>query len=188
LNRLVDPGAVFAGWVGLGVAVVVVLAFGLIIPVQALVLVSAPVIGLVVGAYANSRAERWRPRLRAFANASYAALVAGVSLALLYVLVRAVFIYGDAGSLPNGKGLECQPGPACVYARYVAEGRTSELVALGIRNEAEFATAIQGELVMVGATLAILTVAAGAVAGTWRAIASVPSARQGTRDAGAVTS
>ena len=37
-GRFVDRGSVFAGYVGIGMAIVVVIAFALVIPVQTLVL------------------------------------------------------------------------------------------------------------------------------------------------------
>ena len=64
MSRFVDPGAKFAGWVGLGMALVVVIAFALIIPIQPIVFLIAPLAGVLIGVYANVRAERWRPRGR----------------------------------------------------------------------------------------------------------------------------
>ena len=58
---------------GIGMAIVVVIAFALIIPVQTLVFLAAPLCGLVIGNYANSRSGRWRPMRRVFANAAWAA-------------------------------------------------------------------------------------------------------------------
>ncbi len=100
--RFIDPGAVFGGWVGLGTAIVLAMAFELIIPVQALVFLLAPLMGVLIGVYANVRSERWRPRGRVLANAAYAGLVTGVAMALIYVGLRLVFIYGDTGALPDG--------------------------------------------------------------------------------------
>lgn len=174
MNRLIDPGALFAGWVGIGVAVVLALAFELIIPVQILVFLLAPVIGLLIGLYANWRAERWRPRLRAVANAAWAAAVTGVSLALLYVVVRFVFVYVDTGALPNGARLDCQTGPDCVYARYVDLGQATELAALGITDAASYETAVQRDLVYSGVALVVLTLAGGLVGGSWRALSRPP--------------
>ena len=66
---VVDRGAIFAGWVGLGMAVVIAIAFELIIAVQTLVFLFAPIAGLLIGVYANARSERWRPLRRVIANA-----------------------------------------------------------------------------------------------------------------------
>ena len=53
LGRLVDPGAVFAGWVGVGMALVIAIAFELIIAVQPIVFLVAPFAGILIGGYAN---------------------------------------------------------------------------------------------------------------------------------------
>ena len=53
-GRFIDRGSVFAGYVGIGMAIVVVIAFALIIPVQTLVFIAAPLCGLVIGNYANT--------------------------------------------------------------------------------------------------------------------------------------
>jgi hypothetical protein len=174
LNRLIDPGGLFAGWVGVGVAVVLVLAFELIIPVQPIVFLLAPAIGLLIGVYANFRAQRWRPRSRALANAAWAALVTGISLALLYVVVRFVFVYGDTGSLPSGERLDCRTGPGCGYARWIDLGRADDLAAVGITDSASYEAAVQGELVNTGLVLVVLTVAGGLVGGTWRGVSRPP--------------
>ena len=137
-DRFLDKGAIFAGWVGLGMAVVVALAFELIVPVQALVFLMAPLMGAVIGIYANVRAERWRPRGRVMANALYAGAVTGLAVAVFYVAIRLIFIYGDGGSLPDGTTLTCNIGPDCVYQRLVIEeertGTTGDLVAEGITD------------------------------------------------------
>ena len=95
-SRLLDKGAILAGWVGIGVAIVVGISFALIIAVQPLVWLAAPIAGVLVGSYANHRSARWRPRWRVLANAAWAGLVTGVSLALFYAAVRLLFVYFDA--------------------------------------------------------------------------------------------
>ena len=116
MNRVVDQGAVFAGWVGIGMALVLAIAFELIIPVQTLVFLLAPLMGVLIGVYANVRSERWRPRGRVLANAAYAAVVTGVAVAVLVRrALRLVFIYGDTGAMPDGTSIACQTGPDCIY-------------------------------------------------------------------------
>ena len=124
-SRLLDKGAILAGWVGVGVAIVVVISFALIIAVQPLVWLAAPIAGVLVGSYANHRSARWRPRWRVLVNAAWAGLVTGVSLALFYAAVRLLFVYFDAGYRPESQGgqIDCARGPECVYMRYVDEGR-----------------------------------------------------------------
>src|SRR4029078_3634309 len=92
-----------------------------------LVFVLAPLMGVLIGVYANVRSERWRPRARVLANAAYAAVVTGIAVAALYIVLRLVFIYGDTGALPDGTSLTCNTGPDCIYARYVAAGEAGEL-------------------------------------------------------------
>src|SRR3954468_10318161 len=102
MSRVIDRGARFAGWVGIGMALVLAIAFELIIPVQTVVFLLAPLMGVLIGVYANVRSERWRPRGRVLANAAYAGVITGVAIAVLYLLLRLVFIYGDSGALPDG--------------------------------------------------------------------------------------
>ena len=62
LSRFIDRGAIVAGWIGLGTAVVLVIAFGLVVPIQPVVFVLALPVGLLIGWYANAKSERRRPR------------------------------------------------------------------------------------------------------------------------------
>jgi hypothetical protein len=173
-QRVVDAGAIFAGWVGLGMALVLAIAFELIIPVQTLVFLLAPLVGVVIGVYANVRSERWRPRGRLVANAIWAGLVTGIGLALLYVVIRLVFIYGDTGSLPDGTSLDCRTGPGCIYQRYVEAGLAGELDSLGITDAASLEAAAWRELTLTGAGLVVLTVAGSVVGGVARGFVPPP--------------
>jgi hypothetical protein len=137
-GRFIDRGALFAGYVGLGMALVIAIAFELIIAVQSLVFLIAPIAGLVIGGYANQRSERWRPMKRVFANAVWAALVSGVALAVMYAALRLLFIFADTGSLPTGGQLSCRPGPDCTYQRYVLDGRAAELAGYGVTDGPSF--------------------------------------------------
>jgi hypothetical protein len=168
MSRVIDPGAVFAGWVGLGMAVVVVIAFELIIPVQPLVFLIAPGVGLVIGIYANVRAERWRPRLRALANAGWAGLVTAVGMAVVYVGIRLVFIYADTGLLPDRTQLECRTGPECSYVRYVAAGSAVELAEQGITDAGSFEAAALRDLATAGMGLIMLTLGGAVIGGFGR--------------------
>ncbi|MFV2064608.1 MAG: hypothetical protein ACC726_14025, partial [Chloroflexota bacterium] len=143
-GRVLDRGAIFAGWVGLGMAVVIAMSFELIIAIQALVFISAPFAGILIGYYANQRSERFRPRWRLFVNAGYAGMVTGVSLALIYVGLRLLFIYADSGYRPEPAGgqLDCTTGPQCTYARFVAEGFGADLAADDINDAAAFESAV----------------------------------------------
>lgn len=150
MSRLVDRGAIFAGWVGIGMAAVIVLSFELVIPLQAVVFLCAPLAGLLIGYYANSRSEigpragdaplRW-PRM--LGNALYAGLVTGLSLAILYGAVRLLFFYADQGYQPNGQGgaATCRAGADCVFQRYLADpSSAAELRNAGVTDAAQFET------------------------------------------------
>lgn len=176
-DRFLDSGAIFAGWVGLGMALVLAIAFELIIPVQTVVFLLAPLMGVLIGVYANVRSERWRPRGRVIANSLYAGLVTGVGIALLYVLIRLVFLYGDGGSLPDGTSLTCRTGPDCTYARYVDDGRAGELAGLGITDAASLEAAEWRALITTGAGLVVLTLIGGAVGGAIRGFSTQPGTR-----------
>jgi hypothetical protein len=172
----VDAGAVFAGWVGLGLAIVVVLSFGLIIAVQTLVPLAAPLAGILVGSYANHRSGRWRPRWRVVANAAWAGLVTGVSLAVFYAAVRLLFVYFDAGYRPESQGgqLDCGAGPGCVYERYLADGRGDELAAAGVSDAGGFERLVLAEQANGALVLTGLTLAGATGAGVVRAVRRPP--------------
>jgi hypothetical protein len=165
LNRFIDRGALVAGWVGIGVAVVLVIALGLVIAIPALVTLAALPVGAVVGAYANVRAQRIRPRWRLIANAVWAGLITGIALAVFYAGVRLIFLYADTGRLPDDTQLNCRTGPDCVYARYVAQGYGPRLAEDGIVDGATYEAAALGELLITGWFLVGLTAAGAAAAG-----------------------
>ncbi len=174
ISRLVDEGAVFGAWVGVGAALVLAIAFELIIPVQTIVFILAPLMGAVIGAYANVRADRWRPRAKVLLNAGYAGLVTGISLALIYVVIRLVFVYGDSGALPDGTSMSCPAGPACAYQRYVDAGESEVLASRGITDAVTFEAAIWQDLAVTGAGLIVLTVGGALVGGLARSFSSPP--------------
>lgn len=156
----IDRGAIFAGWVGVGVAVVIAIGLALVLAIQSLVFVVAPLGGLLVGYYANARSARRRPWWRVVANAAYAGLVTGLALALLYGGLRLLFVYADTGypDLNRPGQPSCATGPACTYQRYLMAGRGEELAARGIGDAAAFERAIlaeqlNGAFVLAGGTL-----------------------------------
>jgi hypothetical protein len=144
-SRFLDQGSIFAGWVGLGMALVIAIAFELIIAVQPFVFLMAPISGALIGYYANQRSRRWRPRWRLFVNAGYAGLVTGIGLAVMYIALRLLFVYADSGFSPEGQlggQLECNTGPACTYMRFIERGDGPDLAASGITDAAAFETAV----------------------------------------------
>jgi hypothetical protein len=155
---------------------VVAIAFELIIPVQTVVFLLAPISGAIIGVYANVRAERWRPRLRVLANATWAGLVTGAGLALLYVLIRIVFVYGDSGALPDGTRIDCQSGPACTYARYVRAGEAQTLAARGITDGASYERVfLTQDMPVTGGALLLLTLGGAVIGGLARTVAPRPT-------------
>ena len=177
-SRLLDKGAILAGWVGIGVAIVVVISFALIIAVQPLVWLAAPIAGVLVGSYANHRSARWRPRWRVLVNAAWAGLVTGVSLALFYAAVRLLFVYFDAGYRPESQGgqIDCARGPECVYMRYVDEGRGDAMAEAGLVDGATFERAMLSDQLTGALLLTGLTMAGALGAGAVRAVRQPPAA------------
>src|SRR4051794_13550789 len=175
MTRFIDKGAIFGGYVGIGMALVLAIAFELIIPVQTLVFVLAPLMGVLIGVYANVRSERWRPRGRGLANAAYAAVVTGFAVAALYIVLRLVFIYGDTGALPDGTSLPCHAGPECIFQRYIRVGELDEIAAVGLTSPAALEAAAWSELLIFGAGLVVLTVVGGLIGGTIRSVSKLPT-------------
>ncbi len=157
MTRFVDRGATFAGWVGVGVGVVLVIALGLVLAIPVMVVLAALPAGILVGAYANVRAERHAPRRRIVANAAYAGAMTAMTLAVFYIAVRLVFLYADTGRLPDDTQLSCQPGPPCVYARLVEQGFAAQLAEDGIVDGASYEAAALRDLATTGALLIGLT-------------------------------
>jgi hypothetical protein len=183
---LIDRGAVFAGWVGFGMALVIAIAFELIIAVQSIVFLVAPFAGILIGGYANQRSERWRPRRRVITNSLYAALVSGIALAVMYALLRLIFIFADSGYPDfnrtdiNGvqTGIQCATGPDCTYQRYLAAGRDPELRAAGVTDGASFGSFVLREQVQGAGYLIVLTLAGSLIPAAWRSLNAPKVSRQ----------
>ncbi|MFN8619303.1 MAG: hypothetical protein U0869_00980 [Chloroflexota bacterium] len=174
--RFVDKGAVFAGYVGIGMAVVIAIAFALIIPVQTLVFIASILGGVLIGAYANQRSNRWRPMKRVFGNAVWAALVTGLSLAMIWGILRLVFVQFDSGATPDGTYISCQLGPDCTWKRYLADGKGEELAAAGVTDGASFGRYFFSDVIVVGGGMILAFTMAGAlVAAGFRSIQRPPA-------------
>jgi hypothetical protein len=170
LNRAVDRGARVAGWVGVGMAVVIVIAFGLVIAIQALVLFSTVPIGLAIGAYANVRSRRHWPRLRILGNSLWAGAITGLALAVFYIGVRLLFLYADTGVTIDGRQLDCRTGPQCVYQRTLDAGGANDLAAVGVTDAASYERYILGELSALSVVLVGFTVGGAAAGGAAQAL------------------
>lgn len=141
MTRFVDRGAITAAYVGIGMAIVVAISFLLVIPIEPIVWVLALPAGLMIGYYANQRSDRRAgPWSRILVNGLFAGAVTGLTLAALLLGVKALFFFADDGYRDPGLGgrLDCDPGAACVYARYLDLGRGPELEAAGVTDAATF--------------------------------------------------
>lgn len=182
MTRIVDAGALVAGWVGLGMAVIIVIAFGLVVPIQPIVYAIALPAGALIGWYANQRAKRERPRGKVLANALWAGLLTGVTLAAFYVFVRLLFVFADTGNPDfnrtdptTGQPIPpyCQTGPDCTYQRYVKAGYAADLTAVGVNDADSFGRFILAEQAGAGLALFGLVLGGAAAAGAWQAVKPV---------------
>ena len=175
-SRFIDRGAVFAGYVGIGMAVVIAIAFALIIPVQTIVFVSAPIAGVIIGGYANNRSGRWRPMKRVFANAAWAGFVTGLTLAIMYISLRLLFVFADTGNMPNGSSLSCTMGPDCTFQRYVQDPSLAPYLAEGgITNGATMGAAVIHDQFVGGLIIVVAVVAGSLVAAGFRSVRNPPA-------------
>ena len=142
-----DHGAVVAAWVGLGMAVTIGISFLLVIPIEPIYWLLVPLAGMLIGYYANQRSltprGAWR---RIVSDALFAGLVTGITVALLLLSVKALFFYADAG-YPAFNRVDaqarpippyCEAGAHCVYARYLAAGRSDALGSAGVTEVDSF--------------------------------------------------
>ena len=140
MRRIVDRGAITAAYVGMGVAITLALSFLLIIPIEPIYwLLSLPA-GLLIGYYANTKADRRQgPWGRILANGLFSGLVTGLSLAVFLLGIKALFFYADNGyrDASAGGNLTCGTGPGCAWARYDAD-RGDALRAAGISDAVSF--------------------------------------------------
>jgi hypothetical protein len=174
-----------AGLVGIGVAMVVVIGFELILAVQAVVFLLALPVGLLIGWYAVERERRAPatasvavpsgrsavPRIgwgRALGSGLMAGLITGLSLAVLYVLIRLLFLYLDNGFRAGGPPYVCSLGPECGYQRALDEpSLRAALDEAGVHDAAGYAAYFLESQALGGAALLVLVLGgslAGAVA------------------------
>lgn len=169
MNRIVDRGAITAAYVGIGVAITVVVSFQLIIPIEPVIWLLAVPSGLSIGYYANQRANRRAgPWSRILANGVFAGFVTGLTTALLILVVKFIFFsadngYPDFNRLVDGRSVPpyCQNGADCVYRRYVALGREADLRAAGAVDAASFGTLYWNQQLTVAGALFLATAAGG---------------------------
>ena len=166
VGRFVDRGAIFAGWVGVGMAMTIVVSFLLVIPIEPVFWLMSPLAGLLIGYYANARADRrngpWR---RIFLNGIYAAVLTALTLAIFFVGTKLIFFSADDGYRDASQGgpiAGCTSGADCVYQRYLAEpGKAAQFQQAGITDVSSFTAFYWREQLGTTGTVTILCCAGG---------------------------
>jgi hypothetical protein len=167
VTRFVDRGAITAAYVGIGMSVTVAISFLLIIPIEPIVWLLTIPTGLLIGYYANQRSNRRAgPWSRILMNGVFAALITGVTAAVLLLGVKALFFYGDNGYRDASAGgpIVCSSGPDCVYQRYllVEDGaRAAALEAAGVTDTASFTALYWSQQFTVAGLLVVVTTIGG---------------------------
>lgn len=143
LSRFFDRGAIVAAYVAIGMAITMAISFLLVVPIEPAYLVLSVLGAIVIGYYANARAQRrrgeWR---RILPNSLLAGVVMGLSLAILLLGNKALFFFADSGFNrvdANGAAVTtpCTPGAECVYSRYLAHDPKA-LADAGVTDAATF--------------------------------------------------
>jgi hypothetical protein len=165
VNRLLDGGAVYAGWVGMGMAATIAVSFLLVIPIEPVFWLMALPAGLLIGYYANARSSRaagpWR---RLIANGLYASGLTAATLALCFLLVKLTFFVADSGYRSEAEGgplVGCVTGADCVFQRYLAAGHGPALEAAGVTTVEEFTAFYWREQLGTAGLVAALAVLGG---------------------------
>ena len=169
MKRFVDPGAIVAAYVGIGMAMVIAVSFLLVIPIEPAYWLLAPLSGLLIGYYADTRADRRSgPWARVLTNGAFAGLVTGLTFAALLLAIKALFFFADNG-YPDFNRLDdnhqpippyCTNGAGCVYARYTAQDPTG-LAKAGIGDVGAFTSFYWGQQGSTAGTLVGVTLAGG---------------------------
>ena len=168
MTRFVDKGAITAAYVGIGMAVTIGVSFLLVIPIEPIYWLLAPLAGLMIGYYANQRANRgrgaWR---RVVSNSLFAGLVTGLTLAALLLAVKLLFFTADSGYRDTNLGgpIICSSGGDCVYRRYLDEGKGPALVAVGVTDAASFSRFYWNQQLTTASLLLVITTATGLLGG-----------------------
>ncbi len=160
MSRFLDRGAITAAYVGIGMAVTIVVSFLLFIPIEWIIWLLALPSGLMIGYYANQRSDRRAgPLSRILINGLFVGLVTGLTAAVLLLAIKGIFFYADSGFRDPGQGgqISCQTGAECVYQRYLEAGRGPELAAAGVTDVGSFTAFYWQEQFGTAGTLVLLT-------------------------------
>jgi hypothetical protein len=161
VTRFVDRGAIVAGWVGIGVAATVAISFLLVIPIEPIYWLLAFPVGLLIGYYAGQRSDRRAgPAGRILVDALYAGVLTAIVYAALLLGVKAIFFVADDGYRDASAGgpITCTTGAACVYQRYLDDGRGDQLVANGVTDVESFTRFYWTQQMQTAGLLVVLTV------------------------------
>ena len=164
MSRLVDRGAIIAAYVGIGMALTIVVSFMLFIPIEWFIWILAIPSGLLIGYYANQRSDRRAgPWSRILVNGLFAGFVTGLTAAVLLLAIKGLFFYADSGFRDPGLGgpIVCPTGPDCVYQRYLQAGRGPELEAAGVTDVGSFTAFYWSEQLSTTGTVLLLTTLGG---------------------------
>jgi hypothetical protein len=195
MTRFVDRGAVTAAYVGIGMAVTVAISFLLVIPIEPIVWLLALPSGVLIGYYANQRSDRRAgPWSRILRNGLFAAVVTGLSAALLLLGIKAIFFFADTGYPDfnrvdrNGASIPpaCATGAPCVYARYLALDRGADLESAGVIDAASFTSFYWTSQATSAGAIVLLTTVGGlggaALYGAFRPKPSTPTRSTDTHE------
>ncbi len=166
-GRLVDRGAITAAYVGIGMAVTIAISFLLIIPIEPVVWLLALPSGLLIGYYANQRSNRRAgPWSKIIVNGLFAALITGLTAAILLLGVKALFFFADNGYRDESAGgpIACTSGADCVYQRYllIDDGaRRADLVAAGVTDVDSFTSFYWASQFSTAALIVVITTIGG---------------------------
>ncbi len=171
MTRIVDRGAIAAGYVGIGMAITIGLSFLLVIPIEPIYWLLAFPSGLLIGYYANQRSDRRAgPWSRILANALVAGIATGLAFAAFLLMVKALFFFADNGYPTfnrvdpitlNAVPPTCENGAGCVLARYVAQGDGPAFAAAGITDAAAFTAFYWGQQAASAGSVLLLTMGGG---------------------------
>ncbi len=166
-GRFVDRGAITAAYVGIGMAVTIAISFLLIIPIEPVVWLLALPSGLLIGYYANQRSNRRAgPWSKIIVNGLFAAVITGLTAAVLLLGVKALFFFADNGYRDESAGgpITCTSGADCVYQRYllIDDGaRRADLVAAGVTDVDSFTSFYWASQFSTAALIVVITTIGG---------------------------
>ena len=183
VSRLVDRGAITAAYVGIGMAVTIVVSFMLIIPIEWIIWLLALPSGLLIGYYANQRSDRRAgPWGRILVNGLFAGLVTGLTAAVLLLAIKAPVLLRRQRLPRPGPGRADRVLASVPTASTSATSTTGAgpvLVAAGVTDAESFARFYWGEQFGSAGTILVLTTVGGlggaALYGVFRPKASVPA-------------